>query len=107
MSDAFYMERFKIEEGDKWRESIGQIPFIRFPADWQVQVIPPFGGAMARFRVRLPSGKEKSVYLDFYDRLGYCGHPYWEVYPYGDDVGRCSINETDELLQMIVYESAT
>ncbi len=105
--DALYMERFKIEEQDQWRESIEKIPFLKFPADWQVQVIPPFAGAMARFRVRLPSGKEKSVYLDFYDRLGYCGFPYWEVYPYDGDVGRCAINETEELLRVIGHEDTT
>lgn len=99
--DELYLVRFKIEQQDQWRESIEKIPFIRFPADWQVQVIPPYGGAMARFRVKLPSGEDKSVYLDFYDRLGYMQQPYWEVYPYQGDVGRALLNETDLLLEMI------
>ena len=75
MNDQFYMERHKIEQGDRWREIIPQIPFIPFPAGWQVRVIPPFGGLQARFQVRLPDGQEKSVYLDFYDRAGYMGQP--------------------------------
>lgn len=95
------LARYKIEREDKWRESIDVIPYIEFPPDWKVQVIPPFGGAMARFRVRLPSGDEKSVYLDFYDRLGYFGAPYWEVYPYEDDVGRCQMADVARLLEMI------
>lgn len=103
--DELYLVRYKIEEQDKWRESIGTIPFIKFPAEWQVQVIPPFGGAMARFRVKLPSGADKSVYLDFHDRLGYMQQPYWEVYPVKGDCGRALLNETDLLLELIGDES--
>ena len=105
MNDEFIVARFGIEKQDKWRESINTIPFVSFPADWSVQVIPPFGGAMARFRVKLPSGATKSVYLDFYDRIGYYGEPYWEVYPVGDDVGRCDMADTAELLRLIADET--
>ncbi len=105
MNDELYLVRYKIEAQDQWRESIGKIPHIQFPADWLVQVIPPFGGAMARFRVKLPTGGEKSVYLDFYDRLGYYGSPYWEVYPFEGDVGRCDMADVPELLRMIASES--
>lgn len=34
----------------KW---IKEIPFIQFPADWKVQIIPPFTGIVVRFRVQL------------------------------------------------------
>lgn len=103
--DELCLSRCRIEKQDKWHESIDTIPFIKFPTDWQVQVIPPFGGAMARFRVKLPSGVEKSVYLDFYDRLGYMRQPYWEVYPAKGDCGRALLNETDLLLELIGDES--
>ena len=105
------IERSKIESAEKWREAINVIPFVKFPADWLVQVIPPFAGAIARFRVKLPSGTVKSVYLDFYGRLGYyCNDDgsdkeYWEVYPYQDDVGRCDMADTDTLLEMIADEN--
>lgn len=95
------MRRWDVEADEKWREIAGEIPFIKFPADWTVAVIPPFAGALARFRVKLPDGREKSIYLDFYDRLGYVGQPYWEIYPVLGDVERCLLNETDKLLAAI------
>ena len=98
------MGRFEIEQKEQWREKITQIPFIKFPKHWGISIIPPFGGAIARFLVKKPKGKEKSVYLDWFDRLGCCGSPYWEVYPYRGDVGRCDLNDTKELLRMIKDE---
>ena len=77
------------------------IPFIQFPADWKVQVIPPFGDAVVRFRVQLPSGRKKSIYLDSRESLGYYDGTYWEVFPYRGDVARCGINEIEELLKYI------
>jgi hypothetical protein len=59
---------------------------------------------MARFRVRLPDHSpidDVSVYLDCYDRIGFFGAPYWEVYPYHGDVGRCRMADIDKLLEMI------
>jgi len=109
-------KRYEIEQEQKWREEISAIPAIRFPADWLVQIIPPFGDAVVRFRVKLPSGKEKSIYLDRRNSLGYwektnslgywekTDEPYWEVYPYQSDVGRCGINEVETLLEMIGNE---
>jgi hypothetical protein len=103
------MNRLRLENDQKWREEIAIIPFIQFPSDWSIQVIPPFGDAVVRFRVRLPSGKEKSIYLDKRNSLGYWDdpdQPYWEVYPHRGDVGRCSMNEIDLLLEMIGDEQA-
>ena len=106
-----YMTRIRaqsyMEQHYKWRENIAVIPFIKFPSDWGVQIIGPFSGAQSRFRVRLPNGEEKSVYLDMDGSLGYfCDDegntaPYWEVYPVDGDVGRCAMNETDELIRLI------
>lgn len=95
------LKRIEIENADDYKGWIGKIPFIEFPRDWRVQIIPPFGGAIVRFRVKLPNSNTKSVYLDGYDRLGCYGEPYWEVYPVGDDVGRCDMNDIKTLLQLI------
>lgn len=105
------INRYKIEAEQNWRDEIKNIPFIKFPADWQIQIIPPFGDAVIRFRVKLPSGTEKSIYMDSRSSIGYMMNeynqpiPYWEVYPYCVDVGRCYLNEVDRLLEMIADES--
>lgn len=101
MRDEYYLERYKIEQADRWSEIIKEIPFIQFPADWKIRVIPPFGGLQARFQVQLPNGNEKSVYLDYYDRAGCMGSPYWEVYPVRGDCGRCFRDNVEELLELI------
>lgn len=102
MRDEHYLERATIEQADRWREIIPELPFIQFPADWKIRIIPPFGGLQARFQVRLPDGSEKSVYLDYYERAGFCGgNPYWEVYPVDGDTGRCLRDDVDELLKLI------
>ena len=100
------MERYQIENKQKWREEIETMPWITFPADWKVQIIPPFGDAVVRFYVTLPSNEHRSVYLDSRCSLGAVLDengpiPYWEVYPYRGDVGRCLKAEVEELLRMI------
>lgn len=97
-------QRYHIEDQQKWREEIQVIPFIQFPSDWKVQIIPPFGDAVIRFRVKLPSGKERSIYLDSRESLGVYGdplEPYWEVYPYRGDTARCGMREIEKLLEYI------
>lgn len=102
-----YVIRYRIEAAEKWRELIDGMPWIQFPADWQIQMIPPFGGATARFRVRVPGSDDwVSIYADHYDRLGYRGSPYWEVYPYQGDIGRCDLADVQELLRMIADRSS-
>lgn len=101
------IERYQIESKQKWREEIDAMPWIQFPADWKIQIIPPFGDAVVRFRVGLPSGASRSVYLDARHSLGVWADangeliPYWEVYPYKGDVGRCDKDDVTELLAMI------
>lgn len=95
---------YEAERVLEYRKWISEIPFIPFRRGWLVSPIPPFGGAVVRFQVRTPKQKNKSVsvYLDCYEQLGlYGGSPYWEVYPFEKDVGRCGISEVDELLRMI------
>ena len=96
--------RWEIEDKQGWREDMHIIPFIQFPADWKVQVIPPFADACIRFRVKLPDDREKSIYLDTRNSLGYMEYPYWEVYPVGDDCGRCEMVDVDKLLELIGAE---
>jgi hypothetical protein len=105
MSADQYMNRLQIEHDENWRGLVGAMPYIEFPAGWAVSIFPPFGGLQARFRVRLPSGETRSVYADFFERAGYFGQPYWEVYPYQGDVGRCKIADIPELIRMIGDES--
>lgn len=93
--------RYKIEEAEGWRELAFKIPFIPIREGWRIAPIPPFAGAAARFRVQLPDGQIKSVYLDVNDSLGYYGKPYWEVHPYRGDCGRCDMENVDELVEMI------
>ena len=84
-------------EYDRWYK---EIPFIKFPASWEVKIIPPFRGAVVRFRVRNARGKEISVYLDCYDTLGCYGSPYWEIFPAADnDIARYAMNDIDGLLK--------
>ena len=90
-----------IQEYRKWAD---KIPAIKFPSDWCVQIIPPYGGAIVRFIVQRYGCKNKvSVYLDCYDRLGYVGRPYWELYPYKGVTYCCAMEDIDELLDIIDY----
>lgn len=94
-----YMMRGRLERDEKWRDCIDAMPYLRFPESWEVAVIPPFAGAMARFWVR--RGKAHvSVYADFHNVLGCVGEPYWEIHPSADleDCDRFLLNETDDLI---------
>lgn len=100
---------FAVEQAFEWRKWADEIPYIQFPQEWQVKVIPPFGRAVARFLVRPPGmmgPKDRvSVYLDCYEMLGCWDGPYWEVYPYRGDVGRCDMADVPRLLEMIADRS--
>jgi hypothetical protein len=92
-----------VEANENWREWTNAIPFLSFPTVWRVQVIPPFGGAMVRFRVTRATNPVNavSIYLDVYNTLGSYDGPYWEVCPYKGNVGRCSMHDTEKLIEMI------
>lgn len=97
-----YMKRMEIERHEEWHKWLKEIPFITFKDYWQVKVTPPFGGLQARFRVKSRySDTEVSVYLDCYERAGVFGEPYWEIYPYEDDVYRVAMKEVEELVDRI------
>lgn len=90
-------ERRMIEQVHSWREIASEVPYLKFPASWEVRITPPFGSVDARFRVR--KGKAQvSVYLDWYGNAGAVDKPYWEIYPLDGDCGRYYLNETAELL---------
>lgn len=94
--------RFKIEQQDEWRRWRQETPLIPMQPGWIMKPLPPFAGAIVRFSMgREGSDNRASVYLDCYDRLGYMGSPYWEVYPVDGDVGRCLMHEVDELIRLI------
>ena len=86
-----------IMEHKKW---CGEIPYIKFPNDWEVKIIPPFKNAVVRFLIK-KGDAGVSIYLDCYDRLGCYGQPYWEVYPHQNDVFRCDMKDTEALLKAI------
>jgi hypothetical protein len=94
------MDYYKYDQEFKTREISERLPYLKFDNDWEVKVGTPFFGASARFMVRKCCA-EVSVYADFFDNCGYVGKPYWEVYPYDNDVFRCLIHETDSLLDAI------
>lgn len=103
--------RYEVEQAQRWQDEVARLPWIQFPSDWKVKVIPPYGDAVVRFLVTLPDGKEKSVYHDSRASLGlYFGDgdeliPYWEVYPVNGDIGRCGTDEVELLLEMIAEGS--
>lgn len=90
------------------------IPALHFKPEWDVRIIPPFGGAMMRFMVE-HNGKYVSVYCDFYSQLGFFNggtDPYWEMYPRtfqngGEpftDTMRFALADADELIKNIDAE---
>ena len=100
-----YRSRSNVEHAEKWREWCDKILALRFDSDWDVKIIPPFGGAMARFTVK-KADKHVSVYLDVFSELGImhdeAGNPvpYYEVYD-GENTPRFYLNETDEMMNYI------
>jgi hypothetical protein len=55
-----------------WREWVIEIPYLRFPFEWEIAAMPPFAGALIRDRIRLADKPQKyvSVYLDVDASLG-------------------------------------
>ena len=105
------LKRYHVEQEQDWKGEIVRIPWLHFRGDWQVRIIPPFADAVIRFQVILPSGVLKSVYMDSRNSLGIWGRgndaePYWEVYPYQGDVGRCALDDTIMLMEMIQDETS-
>jgi len=79
------LKRCNIENEENWQLWHSRIPDIEFKEGWKIKPLAPFGGALVRFLVKLGDA-HVSVYLDVNDSLGCVGRPYWEIYPYEDDV---------------------
>ena len=92
--------RFLVEQQYEWNKWTKEIPSLKFKKKWNVKIIPPCTGAIIRFRVTYKN-RWVSVYLDCYDELGFFGEPYWEIYPYEDDVYRVPMYNTNELIERI------
>lgn len=96
----------KYGQDELYRKWGAQMPPVPFRQDWTVTVIPPFGGAAARFIVQRDD-KRVSVYADFDNSLGYFWGddgdpvPYWEIHPFDGDVWRCRLAETQSLCDHI------
>ncbi len=102
------IERFNIESNEGWRTWAKKMPYLKFDSDWEVAVIPPFAGAIARFVVKKESAYV-SIYFDAYSRLGWMWDeeknepsPYWEIYPAADgDVSRYYLGEENQMIDDI------
>ncbi len=93
------MQRGIIEGKEGWKLISQQIPPIHFKEEWDVRIIPPFAGAVARFYIAY-NNNFVSVYLDWFDRLGMVGHPYYEIYD-GENTERYLLNESDKMIEDI------
>lgn len=85
-----------LQECKKWMK---EIPALHFEKEWNVKIIPPFGGAVIRFWIDY-NGKHVSVYFDAYDELGCVGEPYFEFYD-GEECYRYYMNESEEMMEDI------
>jgi len=94
------IQRATIEGQEKWEEICKEIPPLNFKKEWDVKIIPPYGGTVARFVVNY-NGKVVSVFLDWYGRLACEDEPYYELYPWEDDIKRYYLTETEELMKDI------
>ena len=96
-----FNSRGQVESTEDWKGIIDKLPSLKFRKKYEVKIIPPFGGAVARFYIEKNGEHVCSVYCDFFDRLGGYGEPYYELYPFEDDIKRYSLNQTDEMMKDI------
>ncbi len=100
-------KRKEVEKAQDWLGEAENMPWLQFPAEWEIQIIPPFSDAVIRFKIKLPSGLIKSVFLDSRGSLvaGDYPLPYWEVLPFKKGKpGRCRKHEIEQLLGLIATE---
>lgn len=82
-------------------KKILEAPYIRFPADWEIQLVPAYLGTHVHFRVRLTSGTVKNAVL-LHNKDGYA---YWLVSPEsGLMEDRCDVDDIATLLQLLAAE---
>ena len=93
-----FIKRIEVESEEKWDTICKSVPALNFKEEWDVKVIPPFGGAVTRFQIEKDGKFLCSVYLDWYDKLGCYGAPYYELYPWESDIKRYALTEVNELM---------
>lgn len=92
----------KLQECREWG---AKLPSFNFEKEWNVKIIPPFGGAVIRFCIE-HNGKNVSVYFDGYSELGWVMDdqdnpiPYFEYYD-GEECYRYYINESEKMMDDI------
>lgn len=105
----FFELRSRLETEERWSHWRRAIPAIEFRQGWRVRVVPPFGGAIARFEV-IEGDLMVSVFLDCYDRLGWFGtgtqSPYWQVHPYKGASVDIAMDDSDGLVERIAESFA-
>ena len=99
--------RGKVEEEEGWTYWARKMPSFHFDPDWEVQIIPPFLGALIRFYIT-KYDKLVSVYFDGYSRLGFVSDndgdaiPYFEIYDdTSGDTYRYLLDESEEMMAKI------
>lgn len=98
---------------DEDRKFIDVMPEIRLPEGWGFQPLPPFSGAVQRFRI-LTKIKSYSVYLDCYNLLSVFSLedkgfvPHWEVLLDADEssVERAHIEDFETIIIAIKEHEA-
>ena len=92
-----------LQETRKW---INELPVFHFEKEWDVKIIPPFGGAVIRFYINY-NDKHVSVYFDAYSQLGWMVDenknpiPYFEYYDGEKYCYRYRMNEIDKMMKDI------
>ena len=87
------------------RKQMTELPVLHFEKEWDVKILPPFGGAVIRFWINY-NGKHVSVYFDAYSELGYMVDendnpiPYFEFYD-GEDCYRYYMDESEKMMEDI------
>ena len=102
-SDDKYRLSREIEREFEYQKWSQEMPEIKLPDGWGFVPIPPFTGAVCRFRI-IAEGVSFSVYLDCYDIMGCYGEPYWEVYEIDGDTFRCDMDKPEEMIDAIKRE---
>ena len=96
-------KRYDVEDHEDWIKTFFEVPAFTVPDGCTIKVAPPFGGAVARFRI-IGYGKDISVYLDTQMALGSYSGPYWEAYPIDGDTVRYPMADIDKLMSCIECE---
>lgn len=103
LNDTRIISKYEsLQECRKWCD---KLPRFNFDKEWDVQIIPPFGGAIIRFCIKYKD-KQVSVYFDGYSELGYMFDendkpiPYFEYYD-GTDCHRYYMHESEKMMNDI------